>query len=216
LTACAASDYILSYQIEKQDFGGGAIQVMGTVVPTRFVGLVGVVLLLSASVLADDSRVYDEARVKAEFVERFCRFVDWPESAFASPDAPFVVAVLGKATVTPHLAEVARLRTVKGRRLEVRRLDRPDQVPTGHVVWISADAIDQLDAVLDRSHGNPILTVADTPGAAERGVLINLRRDGPYVRFDINLAEVQASGLRFSSKLLRLGTLVGPDVEGPR
>lgn len=192
------------------------IQRMGTISPRRLAALASLVLLASASVSADDGKIYDEARVKAEFVERFCRFVDWPAEAFPNPESSFVVAVLGTSTVTGYLAEVARLRTVKGRPLQVRRLERADQVNGAHVVWVSADAIDEVDAVLARSHGRPVLTVADTPGAAERGVLINLRRDGPYVRFDINLAEVQASGLRFSSKLLRLGTLVGPDSETPR
>jgi hypothetical protein len=165
---------------------------------------------------AEVGQVYDEARVKAEFLERFCRFVDWPAAAFAAPDDPFELTVLGQGSVFPFLEQVARSQTVKNRRLQVHRVDRPEQVALAHVVWISADAMASLDAVLDRTRGRPILTVSDTPGAAERGVLINLRRDGPYVRFDINLAEVQASGLRFSSKLLRLGRIVGPDVEAPR
>lgn len=174
-------------------------------------------LLLTATALrADDGWIYDEAKVKAEFVERFCRFVEWPEGAFPSPEAPFVLAVLGGGGVAEHLEAVARQRPVKGRRLEVRRVRQVDQAAGAHLLWISADAIDDLDVVLGRTHGRPVLTVADTPGAAERGVLINLRRDGPYVRFDINLAEVQGSGLHFSSKLLRLGTIVGPDAEVPR
>ena len=171
-------------------------------------------LATGASIRADDGGVYEEARVKAEFIERFCRFVDWPDAVFAGTDAPFVVAVLGKGPVAAELDEVARQRTVKGRRLDVRRVEHPDQLAGAHTVWISSDAVDLLDAVLARTHARPVLTVADTPGAAERGVLINLRRDGPYVRFDINLGEVQASGLRFSSKLLRLGKLVGADAEG--
>lgn len=183
----------------------------------RFRGwLVGLGLLFSAVASAEVGQVYDEARVKAEFLERFCRFVDWPAAAFASPDDPFELTVLGQGAVLPFLEQVARSQPVKNRRLQVHRVDRPEQVVLAHVVWLSADAMTSLDAVLDRTHGRPILTVADTPGAAERGVLINLRRDGPYVRFDINLAEVQASGLRFSSKLLRLGRIVGPDVEAPR
>ncbi len=179
-------------------------------------GLIVLALLFSAVASAEVGQVYDEARVKAEFLERFCRFVDWPATAFTSPADPFVLAVLGKGAVLTFLEQVARSQTVKNRRFQVQHVDRPEQVAQAHVVWLSADAIASLDAVLGRTHGRPILTVADTPGAAERGVLINLRREGPYVRFDINLAEVQASGLRFSSKLLRLGNIVGPDVEAPR
>ncbi|HPA73163.1 MAG TPA: YfiR family protein, partial [Spirochaetota bacterium] len=48
------------------------------------------------------------------------------------------------------------------------------------------------------------LHFADTPGFAERGVMINLFRSGSYVRFEINMDEVKKSPLKFSSKLLVL------------
>jgi len=169
-----------------------------------------------ASARAADGRVYDEARVKAEFVERFCRFVDWPDEAFVTPAAPFVIAVLGKDPVGAALRDVAGHHTVKGRRVVLLESASVAEAAGAHVVWVSGEGLIDLDALLDRTHGRPVLTVAGAPGAAERGVLINLRRDGPYVRFDINLSEVQASGLRFSSKLLRLGDIVGPDAGVPR
>jgi hypothetical protein len=177
---------------------------------------IAVISLVAAPVRAEGDRVYDEARVKAEFVERFCRFVDWPDTAFPAPGAPFVIAVFGTSPVSAHLEEVARRYSVKGRRFDVRNARSPDDARSAQVVWISADGIDNLDAVLSRTHARPVLTVVDARGAAERGALIDLHREGPYVRFDINLSEVRASGLRFSSKLLRLGTIVGPDAEVPR
>ena len=58
--------------------------------------------------------------------------------------------------------------------------------------------------------GKPVLTVGDSQGFAERGVLINLFEESGYLRFDINMAAVQASPLKFSSRLLRLGRQVQP------
>jgi hypothetical protein len=54
-----------------------------------------------------------------------------------------------------------------------------------------------------------VLTVGDTAGFAERGVLINLQRQDSRLGFEINLAQARRSGLRFSSKLLKLGRIVG-------
>ena len=36
-----------------------------------------------------------EYKVKAAFLYNFARFVEWPSEAFASADAPFVIAVVG-------------------------------------------------------------------------------------------------------------------------
>jgi hypothetical protein len=59
--------------------------------------------------------------------------------------------------------------------------------------------------IVESVAGKPVLTVGDSQGFAERGVLINLFEDRGYLRFDINTAAVQASPLKFSSRLLRLG-----------
>ena len=40
-----------------------------------------------------------EYRVKAEFIERFTHFIEWPPTAFAGPDAPFVLCVVGDTPV---------------------------------------------------------------------------------------------------------------------
>ena len=48
-------------------------------------------------------------------------------------------------------------------------------------------------------------------GFAERGVLINFFVAEKQVRFEINDAAAQSSGLEFSSKLLRVARLVGTD-----
>ena len=61
--------------------------------------------------------------------------------------------------------------------------------------------------------GDAVLTVADTPGFAERGVMINFfitRED--KVRFEANLEEAENSGLRLSSQLLKLATIVKPQL----
>jgi hypothetical protein len=40
-----------------------------------------------------------EHQVKAEFMERFTRFIDWPEESFPTPDAPFVFCTVGADTL---------------------------------------------------------------------------------------------------------------------
>jgi len=60
----------------------------------------------------------------------------------------------------------------------------------------------------------PILTVGDTTGFAEKGVLINLYQEERLMQFEVNLPAVKRSKLTFSSKLLRLARLVGSPAPG--
>ena len=168
-------------------------------------------LLLSAAPARTDpgpAAPAEEAVVKAELVERFCRFIDWPDGAFGPPERPFVIGIFGTDPVASHLEELARLRLIQGRPVEVRRLATPAGAGDCHLVWVSASARDRLSAILANTRGRAILTIADSPGLADAGVLINLVRLGGHLSFEINLDEVRGSGLVFSSKLLRLGTIV--------
>jgi hypothetical protein len=77
-----------------------------------------------------------------------------------------------------------------------------------HAVWIAPAGDAQVRAVLARTSGKPILTLGDTDGFAERGVLINLRRESARIGFEVNLEEAKKSGLKLSSRLLALGKII--------
>jgi hypothetical protein len=158
------------------------------------------------------SQPYEQARVKAEFFERFCRFVDWPATALAA-DAPFVVGILGDDAVAPLLEEQGRTRTLKDRRIEIRRLARPADAASCQAVWVAASSRADVPAVVRATRGLPVLTVGDGDGFARMGLLIGLRPDGEHFRFEVNWDKARRSGLQFSSKLLRLGTIVGSGEE---
>lgn len=153
-----------------------------------------------------------EAELKAEFLERFTRFIDWPENGFKRPEAPFALCLLGHTPLEPYLERMARTRRIKDRPIQVRMLGGPSEVEGCSLVWIPPEAAGSLEQVLERTAGKAILTVGDTEGLAERGAHINLKREGTRLTFDINVTQAKRSGLRFSSQLLQLGHLVGGEM----
>jgi hypothetical protein len=165
--------------------------------------LIGVLILCSAQPGAAEDF---EHQLKAEFIDRFIRFVDWPESEPAATH--FIIGVYGRSPVFSHISEIAEQRLVKGRVAAVRRVSDLDDLASCQVVFISGSARNRLDEILERTAGLPVLTVADSEGFGARGVLINLYRDGTYLRFEINRGAVDRSGLKFSSQLLRLARLI--------
>jgi hypothetical protein len=176
----------------------------------RWRGLVGLLLVL-CSQLAFAAEVSKEAEVKAEFLERFTRFVDWPPTAFPSRDAPFVVCLMGSHPFGDYVDNMVRDRMIKGRATVLRRPTEAIEVLGCHLLFVAASEDKRLAKVIAQTATRPILTVADTRGYAYRGVLINFFRDDKKVRFEINTDAVKKSGLKFSSKLLKLGKLVADD-----
>ncbi len=66
--------------------------------------------------------------------------------------------------------------------------------------------IGNLGRVLDGVDGQPVLTVADSPGALASGVVLNMDSSAGQIRFSVNLAAARRQGLGLSSKLLNLAT----------
>jgi hypothetical protein len=146
--------------------------------------------------------------LKSLYIERFTRFIEWPGDSLRK-DRPFVVCIQGSGETATDLARVAPARAFKDRTCEVRRLQPSSDPSACHLIYLAGSEQPRLPALLETVAGKPILTVSDTPGFSQRGVLINLFQEGRYLRFEINLAAVKRSRLVFSSQLLRLGRPMG-------
>jgi hypothetical protein len=172
------------------------------------------IILILLGVLAPARRAMaapTESQVMAEFIERFTRFVDWPPASLGDDDDPFVICVVGTSPVRSYLQDIAQDRKVKGRRVALRVIDgsKGTKGLIGcHLAFIGGGEAKRLRLILGQTEGRPVLTVADSPGFAEAGVVINFYREGRFLRFEVNTDAAQDSGLKVRAKLLRLARRV--------
>ena len=145
----------------------------------------------------------EEAEVKAEFIERFTRFVDWE----TLPDT-VTLCVVGDTPITAQLQKIARRQAIKGKPARVVTV-APEDVGGCLLVLVAGDDPDQLHAVIARTDGRPILTIAEAPGAATAGAIINLYIEDQHIRFEINTTAAKRGRLTLRSKLLKLAKIVG-------
>ncbi|HJY42365.1 MAG TPA: YfiR family protein [Steroidobacteraceae bacterium] len=167
------------------------------------------VLIVGLMLLAGDaSAALSEHRVKAVFLFNFSKFVEWPPSAFAAADAPFVIGVFGRDPFGSDLDDVARGETVNGRPLLVRRVQTAQDAAACQILFIPQSERASLDDILAALARSNTLTVSDLDGAAQRGAMIRLITDHDKVRLRINVESARAAGLTISSKLLRSAEIV--------
>ena len=147
-----------------------------------------------------------EYSIKAEYLERFTRFIEWPaDSAAADPKIPFRICVIGKNPFEDYLDAMAEEVRIHGKHVEVRKIERLEDIPDCELLFIPSSEQNRLSSILEKTDSKAILTVSDTPGFAEKGVLINFFQTDSKIRFEINTDAVKRSMLRFSSRLLALG-----------
>ena len=151
-----------------------------------------------------------EVRIKAAFLYKFGGFVEWPPPAFADARSPFIIGVLSADSVAAELERVVAGRTVHGRPVEVRRLQRGDATRGLHVLFVGQSESARLPEILRASKGRPLLVVTESDSALEQGSVINFVVVDDKVRFDVALAPAGRSNLRISARLLSVARNVVP------
>jgi hypothetical protein len=171
----------------------------------RFASTLAVALVIAWLAGADDSS--KEYKVKAAFIYNFAQFVDWPETAFATPDAPFVVAVVGKDPFNGLLDRAVGGKIVGNRRAIVQQIDSIDKIIPCQILFIPQTDDDSLTQILKKIQGQSILTIGENENLPSLGGCCRFFTEDDRVRFEINLDAVNAANLKISSKLLKLARI---------
>lgn len=174
----------------------------------RAAAIVAVAAVLFGPHLSAQQNSPTEYQVKAAFLFNFAKFVDWPPSSFAGPKSPFVICILGADPFGQAIDETLRGQAIGSHPVAVQRVQDPSQLRHCHMAFISASEKIRLQAILQSVRDANVLLVGDTPGFAARGGAIQFQMQDQRIRFSINPAAAERAGLRVSSKLLALATIV--------
>ncbi len=150
--------------------------------------------------------IAEEYDLKAAMLSRFASFVEWPEETFDTPDAPYVIGIYGGNPFGPALEESVRGRIVGDRQFQVRPWSVGMEEEALHLLFVPRGEVLPLSE-RNRLRGSPVLIVTETEDSASRGI-INLVVEDNRVRFQINRRAANQSGLRLSSQLLGLATII--------
>jgi hypothetical protein len=155
-----------------------------------------------------------EYRVKAAYLLNFTRYVEWPASAFATPEAPIVLCTLGQDPFGDQLEQTVAGRTSQGRPIVLRQVDGATTARGCHVVFLTYEEWRRRPDVLPALRGRGALVVGETREFAEDGGMISFVTVDRTIRFAVNLAAAGAEGLRVSSRMLALAMTVYGHAEG--
>jgi hypothetical protein len=166
----------------------------------------GLALALAVPAAASDTPNL-EYDVKAAFLLNFTRFVEWPASARGEP---LRVCVFRADPFGGALRQTLEGEHAHGRPLTSALIGSPADLTACDVVFVPESESGQAPDVLRALRGHAVLTIGESPEFLQHGGIFNFVVERDRVRFDINAAAADRSGLRISSKLLRLARQVVP------
>jgi hypothetical protein len=178
----------------------------------RMVVWIALVLLLVAGQLfwlpSAQAGSYEEYQVKAAFLHKFAKFVEWPSRAFSSDADPFMLCVSGNNPFGKAL-DTLQDKTVGNRKLVIKNYQSIEEAGKCHILFISSSEKSGLQQILKAVRNKQILTVGDTEGFAQSGVMINFVMQEGKVQFEVNPQAVKQAGLTVSSQLLKVSKIIG-------
>ncbi|MCK5509646.1 MAG: YfiR family protein [Desulfobacterales bacterium] len=154
---------------------------------------------------------YDEYTVKAVFLERVTRFIEWPpDKKVDDISKPFVIAVIGKNPFGSKLDNIYSKRKIRDKKVKVIYISKINQIADSHILFIPVSEKKRLQSIISYSKEKHVLTIGDSNGFAEKGVLFNFYTASNQIKFEINEKAVRGSGLSINYLLLNVARIVDP------
>lgn len=149
----------------------------------------------------------EEPKMKVLYLFNFIKASEWPEEAFPEGESPLLVCLLGKDSLGGALDALSG-QTVRGRRIEVRRFKKVEDLEPCHVLFVSESERGRIPDVLEKLDDWSVLTVGDMKDFARSGGMINFLREGKKLRFEVNVDAAEEVGIKFSLSFLKLAEIV--------
>lgn len=151
---------------------------------------------------------FDADAAVAGVMGRFLQFVTWPETAFATRQAPLVVGIFGRPEQAEAVHRAVMGRSNAGHPIEVRTLHSAKEVRGCHLLYIDASGRDDMTAIVAATAGSATITMSDMRGFLGEGGNVALVVEDKHAVFDVNLTAAEQSGVRISSRLLQVARAV--------
>lgn len=152
------------------------------------------------------AKEFDEYTLKSAFVERFTRFVTWPDSLHKS-DTVLVGVVGGKGTSFKALKGFFKTVPIQEKEVLVLNVVSQSGMKRFHILFVEDDT--QFDiATIRNMASHAILTIGNHSDMAEKGLMISFYLDGSKLKFKVNTDELRGAGFKVSSFLLKMATIV--------
>src|SRR5262245_16111926 len=112
-----------------------------------------------------------DAQIKADFIPKFARYVQWPAGLHPTPREPFMLCVIGRDPFGPLLDQAAAGELIDGHAVTVRRMDGPEGAAGCHLAFVQGQTPEDTGRFLRELDQQPVLTVTDAQAGPQRGMI---------------------------------------------
>jgi hypothetical protein len=176
--------------------------------PRRWI-CAGLLALVALGLGATLRAAVDQREVQAVFLLNLSRFIRWPDTAFESEEAPFVIGCLPSDPVASLLMEAAKGELAGKRPIEVREVKTTADLDSCHMIHLSKEDMTQAAQFVAQVRTKPVLTVSDAEAFLRLGGHVQLLRRAGQLKLRIDVGNLRRAELNASAPLLRVAEIAG-------
>jgi hypothetical protein len=148
-----------------------------------------------------------EHQLRVAYLYNITKFIQWPQKSFKSEESPINICIIGK-NFSKEDIETLRDKIVSGRKLNIYYYKNSKDIDMCHIAYISSSKKDTFKKSLKDIEGKNIITISDINMFANKGGMIELRRENDKIKLYVNLQALSNENLFLSSKILELSNIV--------
>jgi hypothetical protein len=145
--------------------------------------------------------------VKAAFLPKFARYVEWPPQARPASGAPVQLCIIGSDPFGSVIDEAAAGQRIGASPILVRRLASAQGASACHIAFVRGVKGRSTSQLLTALRGLPVLTVTDARDGTARGIIHFALTDG-RVGFHVDASAAARNKLSISSRLMGIALSV--------
>lgn len=134
---------------------------MELLIPKKLLALLAAAALIAAPTPAASPAEPSEYALKAVFLYNFCRFMEWPEASFSSPDEPLTIGVVGGDPFGSLLNEAVQGETYHGRPIRIEHYRSARDIRRCQILFVATTEANRVREILGAVNSESTLTVGN-------------------------------------------------------
>lgn len=160
-------------------------------------------LPLNLFLISEINAQYNENLIKAAYIERITRFVDWPAKAVTAADESFVIGVYGENGFYNTLTDVFKIKPIKNQKVKVITIKSIEELASCKLCYISDKAGPTLNKFVEAANSVGVLLISESTDFCKEGVHINFYVEDEKLKFEINQTSIDYAGFKVSYLLMQ-------------
>ncbi|MGZ2371675.1 YfiR family protein [Ancylomarina sp. YFZ004] len=145
----------------------------------------------------------DQDLLRAAYMERITRFVEWPSECLSDENTIITVGVVNNPAFANTIKEIFKSQKIKNRTVKVLSLLEGDDISSCQICFIDKIDSASLKSTIPLANKYGILLFSQNKMCAKAGVHINFFIDKGKLKFEINKSSVDSAGFKISHLLMK-------------